>query len=76
MQARPPGASSRSQAAKNGRQSCSPTASSISIDAIFVNVPSSSRKSRSTTSIAVGEAGGRDPLARELAPAPARSSPR
>ena len=43
MQARPPGASRRSQAAKNVPNCFSPIASSISIDAIFVNRPSTVR---------------------------------
>ena len=66
MHARPPGASSRSHVAKNGVHSFSPTASSISMDATFVNVPSSSRKSRSTTSIRLREAGVRGALPGEL----------
>ncbi len=43
MAMRPPGASSRSQVAKNVGQYASPTASNISTDTIFGYVPSSSR---------------------------------
>ena len=45
MQARPPGARTRSTVSKNVGSSGSPIASIISIDATFVNVPSTSRKS-------------------------------
>ena len=67
MQARPPGARTRSTVAKNvGEQRLADRLDHLD-RATFVNVPSTSRKSCSADLDAVGEPRVRDPRARELA---------
>ena len=66
MQARPPGARTRSTVSKNVGSSGSPIASIISIDATFVNVSSHLAEVLEPDLDAVGEARVGDPAAREL----------